>query len=132
MNISEILAGLSASESEAIASSGPPQWKGVAGQVFEAGDDQMVEVMNAGSWLQSKGAVAISEVARKVYSIKDARRARARPAGTACPCAPGQTWRRGRDKGSFLRAIQEEASIALGWLRRRIWPRSPRKVTGRC
>ncbi len=120
MNISEILAGLSANESKLLLALDRLNGKASPEQVFEAGDfDQMVEVMNAGSWLQSKGAVAISEVARKVYSIKDAgvlgrglpeRRALALLAKHG---GEGEI----KDLSSVL--SKEEASIALGWLRRK-------------
>jgi len=72
MNASEILTGLSANESKLLLALDRLNGRADPEQIFEAGDfTQLVEVMNAGSWLQAKGAVVISEVARKVYSIKD-------------------------------------------------------------
>ena len=72
MNVSEILEGLSANEAKLLLALDRLNGKGTPDQVFAAGGfEQPVEVMNAASWLQSKGLVQVSEVARKVYSIKD-------------------------------------------------------------
>ena len=120
MNASEILAGLSANESKLLLALDRLHGKAAPEQVFEAGGfSQMVEVMNAGSWLQAKGAVEISEAARKVYSIRDASvLERGLPERRAICLLAG----RGGDGEMADLAAQltkEETSIALGWLRKK-------------
>ena len=120
MNASEILAGLSANESKLLLALDRLHGKAAPEQVFEAGGfSQMVEVMNAGSWLQAKGAVEISEVARKVYSIRDASvLERGLPERRAIRLLAD---RGGDGEMADLAAelTKEETSIALGWLRKK-------------
>jgi phenylalanyl-tRNA synthetase alpha chain len=120
MNASEIREGLSANEARLLLALNRLNGHATPEQAFEAGGfEQLVEVMNAGSWLQSKGLVRISEVARKVYSLK----------GTAI-LGKGLPERRAlkllADKGGEMdmkdlsQAVdREEVSIALGWLRKK-------------
>lgn len=120
MNTSEILEGLSANEARLMLALNRLNGRATPEEVFEAGGfGQLVEVMNAASWLQSKEAIQISEVARKVYSL------RSREA-----IEKGLPERRALklldDKGGEMdmkdlsSAVgKEEVSIALGWLRKK-------------
>ena len=120
MNASEILTGLSANESKLLLALDRLNGRADPERIFETGGfSQLVEVMNAGSWLQSKGAVVISEVARKVYSIKDrAVLDRGLPERHAIRLLAD---RGGEGEMSDLAAemSKEETSIALGWLRKK-------------
>ena len=120
MNASEILSGLSANESKVLMALDRLSGRATPEQVFEAGGfGQLVEVMNAGSWLQAKGAVAISEVARKVYSIKDREvLERGLPERRAIQMLAD---RGGQSEMKDLSEVlgKEEVSIALGWLRKK-------------
>ncbi|HNX46942.1 MAG TPA: phenylalanine--tRNA ligase subunit alpha, partial [Methanomassiliicoccales archaeon] len=72
MNATEVLEGLSHSEKKVLVALQKLEGRASPEKVFEAGDfQQLVEVMNASSWLQSKGAVEIEESARKAYALKD-------------------------------------------------------------
>ncbi len=71
MNAKEILEGLSYQEKRVLLTLN--QLNGIASpeRIFEAGQfEQLVEVMNAASWLQAKGLVTVKESARKCYSLK--------------------------------------------------------------
>jgi len=72
MNATEVLEGLSHSEKKVLVALQKLEGRASPEKVFETGDfQQLVEVMNASSWLQSKGAVEIEESARKAYALKD-------------------------------------------------------------
>ncbi len=72
MNATEVLEGLSHSEKKVLVALQKLEGRASPEKVFEAGDfQQLVEVMNAASWLQSKGAVEIEESARKAYALRD-------------------------------------------------------------
>ncbi|HSA35619.1 MAG TPA: phenylalanine--tRNA ligase subunit alpha, partial [Methanomassiliicoccales archaeon] len=72
MNATEVLEGLSHSEKKVLVALQMLEGRASPEKVFETGDfQQLVEVMNASSWLQSKGAVEIEESARKAYALKD-------------------------------------------------------------
>ena len=120
MNSAEILAGLSANESRLLLSLDCLNGKATPEQVFEEGDfAQLVEVMNAGSWLQAKGAVIISEISRKIYSIKDEsiieRGLPERKAINILSSKGGVA-----DMNDLAAQMpKDEISIALGWLRRK-------------
>ena len=120
MNASEILTGLSANESKLLLALDRLNGRADPKRIFEAGGfSQLVEVMNAGSWLQSKGAVVISEVARKVYSIKDrAVLDRGLPERRAIRLLAEKGGE--GDMGDLAAELsKEETSIALGWLRKK-------------
>ena len=120
MKASEILEGLSANEARLLLALDRLNGRATPEKVFEAGGfGQLVEVMNAASWLQSKGALRISEVARKVYSLR-----------SKDVLAKGLPERRAlillRDhegavemKDLSAAVGKEDASIALGWLRKK-------------
>jgi len=120
MDASEILTGLSANESKLLLALDRLNGKADPEQVFEAGGfAQMVEVMNAGSWLQSKGAVTVTEVARKVYSLKGREALeRGLPERRAIQVLAEKG---GEGEMGDLAAVlsKEEVSIALGWLRKK-------------
>lgn len=72
MNATEVLEGLSHSEKKVLVALQKLEGRASPDKVFEAGEfQQLVEVMNAASWLQSKGAVEIEESARKAYALRD-------------------------------------------------------------
>jgi len=72
MNAAEVLEGLSPSEKKVLVALQRLDGRASPERIFEEGGfQQLVEVMNAASWLQSKGAVEIEESARKAYSLKD-------------------------------------------------------------
>lgn len=117
MNATEVLEGLSHSEKKVLVALQKLEGRASPEKVFEAGDfQQLVEVMNAASWLQSKGALDIEESARKAYALKD-----------RSLLEKGVPERRalvliGEKGGSLgvkdLEAAmgKEESSMAIGWL----------------
>ncbi|MBP7087484.1 MAG: phenylalanine--tRNA ligase subunit alpha [Methanomassiliicoccales archaeon] len=117
MNATEVLEGLSHSEKKVLVALQKLEGRASPEKVFEAGDfQQLVEVMNAASWLQSKGAVEIEESARKAYVLRD-----------RSLLGKGVPERRaivliGEKGGSLgvkdLEAAmgKEESSMAIGWL----------------
>ena len=72
MNAARILEGLSHQEKKVLLSLQDRSGSATPEQLFEKGDfEQLVEVMNASSWLQSKGLIRIEEQALKQYAIND-------------------------------------------------------------
>jgi phenylalanyl-tRNA synthetase alpha chain len=120
MNAAEVLEGLSPSEKKVLVALQRLDGRASPERIFEEGGfQQLVEVMNAASWLQSKGAVEIEESARKAYSLKDRSLAE-----------KGVPERRalmllGEQDGSLgVKALEtalgkEESSMAIGWLLRK-------------
>ena len=89
-------------------------------EIFEAGGfSQQVEVMNASSWLQSKGLVTIKERAKRQYSLRDrAVLERKLPERRALDLLQ----RRGGsiDSKELSEVLgPEEVPIAIGWLKRK-------------
>ncbi len=120
MTASEIIEGLSANEARLLLALNRLNGPATPEQVFETGGfEQQVEVMNAGSWLQAKGAVQVSEVARKVYSLKGKavleKGLPERRTLTLLDQRGGEIEM--KDLSSELG--REDASIALGWLRKK-------------
>lgn len=118
MNVSEILEGLNANESRlllALASKGRPT---SPEEIFSAGAfDQLVEVMNAASWLNAKGLITLSETSFKCYSLK-------KPLDAPLPERRALDYilnHGGQIEMSDLsKAVDaSEVSIALGWLRKK-------------
>lgn len=117
MNATEVLEGLSHSEKKVLVALQKLEGRASPEKVFEAGEfQQLVEVMNASSWLQSKGALEIEESARKAYALRD-----------RSLLEKGVPERRaivliGEKGGSLgvkdLEAAmgKEESSMAIGWL----------------
>lgn len=67
-----MLEGLSHSEKKVLVTLQRLEGRAPPEKIFEEGGfQQLVEVMNAASWLQSKGALDIEESARKAYALKD-------------------------------------------------------------
>lgn len=120
MNTSEILEGLSANEARLMLALNRLNGRATPEEVFEAGGfGQLVEVMNSASWLQSKGALQISEVARKVYSLKSRE---ALEKGLPERRALALLDHKGgeMDMKDLSSAVgNDEVSIALGWLRKK-------------
>lgn len=120
MEASETKEGLSPQEKRLLLTLDQLEGRASAEEIFEAGDfSQMVEVMNAASWLQSKHLVEVQETARRVYSLKP-----------KAPIDRGLPERRALDHLSVLGgradmgALSEvldgqEIAIAVGWLRRK-------------
>jgi len=72
MEASEILEGLSPQEKRLILALDQLNGKASVDDIFEVGGfRQMVEVMNAASWLQSKGLVKVEETTRNLISVKN-------------------------------------------------------------
>jgi len=85
---------------------------------------QLVEVMNAASWLQSKGLVKIEERIAKKYSLRDPKSSRSplpeRVALELITQQPhGKMSMAGIKKSGRL--TEEEVSIALGWIKKKGW-----------
>ena len=117
MNAAEVLEGLSHSEKKVLATLHGLGGRASPDDIFKEGEfQQLVEVMNAASWLQSKGAVDIDESARKAYSLRD-----------RSLTEKGVPERRAMtlisEKGGSLGVKdleaamgKEESSMAIGWL----------------
>jgi phenylalanyl-tRNA synthetase alpha chain len=89
-----------------------------------SGLGQLVEVMNASSWLQAKGLVKIDEVIKSSYSLKNPQAAsRPLPERTTIEVLS----KNHKGKGSMAdlkksgKLKNEEISIALGWIRKKGW-----------
>ena len=120
MNASEILEGLSYPEKKVLITLQRMGSDITPEQLLEAGGfSQMVEVMNASSWLHSKGLVIIAESAHKVYSLKSRETIEKglpeRRAIMAIQAAGGSLRMSDLDKV----IPKEEVPIAIGWLRRK-------------
>jgi phenylalanyl-tRNA synthetase alpha chain len=90
----------------------------------KSGLTQLVEVMNAASWLQSKGLVTISESIAKSYSLKKKDAAsKPLPERTAIEILAQDFG--GRGSLSQLKKTgklkNEQIQIALGWIRKKGW-----------
>ena len=92
--------------------------------LHKSGLGQLVEVMNASSWLQAKGLVKIDEVITKSYSLKSLEVAsKPLPEKTAIEILV----RDHHGKGSMAdlkrsgKLRDEEISIALGWIKKKGW-----------
>lgn len=118
MNVSEILEGLNANESRlllALASKGKPT---SPEEIFSAGAfDQLVEVMNAASWLNAKGLITLSETSYKCYALK-------KPLDAPLPERRALEYILNNDgkieMADLSKAVDSsEVSIALGWLRKK-------------
>ena len=71
MNVSEILEGLNANESRLLLALAAQDQPMSPEEIFSTGGfEQLVEVMNAASWLNAKGLVILSETSFKCYSLK--------------------------------------------------------------
>jgi phenylalanyl-tRNA synthetase alpha chain len=94
-------------------------------QILErAGLEQLVEVMNASSWLQAKGLVKIDEAVTKRYSLKD-QEAAERPLPEKVVVETIISDFGGRASLADLKGAgrlrPEEIQIALGWIRKKGW-----------
>jgi phenylalanyl-tRNA synthetase alpha chain len=90
----------------------------------KAGLEQLVEVMNASSWLQAKGLVRIDEKVTRRYALKD-RDAVRKPlpervvAETILSDFDGKASLADIKKAGKLKS--DELQIALGWIRKKGW-----------
>lgn len=90
----------------------------------KSGLKQLVEVMNASSWLQAKGLVRIDEAISKSYKLKDpALISKPLPERIAIEILARELGGKGTvsDLKRSGRLGEEEISIALGWIRRKGW-----------
>jgi phenylalanyl-tRNA synthetase alpha chain len=120
MNASEIIEGLGPHERRLLIALDELGGKASVEEVFEAGGfTQLVEVMNAASWLQSKGLIDMLESARKVFSLKDREVSRVELPERRVLRLLEQN--EGRTEMAELSGVldKEEISIAIGWLRRK-------------
>jgi phenylalanyl-tRNA synthetase alpha chain len=118
MNPSEILEGLSYPEKKVLlaleAMGGPSAPEDI---LARGGFDQMVEIMNAMSWLSSKGLVSVEERATRFYWLKNKSAVEAglpeRRALSLLASGPMTIASLESSLG------KEKASLAVGWLRRK-------------
>ncbi len=90
----------------------------------KSGLRQLVEVMNAASWLQAKGLVRIDETITKMYSLR-----RHQAASKPLPerIAIEVLWKAHHGKGTLAdlkhgrKLKDDEVSIALGWMKKKGW-----------
>jgi len=90
----------------------------------KSGLEQLVEVMNASSWLQAKGLVKIDESITKSYSLMSPQVAtRSLPEKVALDVLLKHASGRGSmaDLKRSGKLTNEEISIALGWIRKKGW-----------
>ncbi|MCJ7463534.1 MAG: phenylalanine--tRNA ligase subunit alpha, partial [Thermoplasmata archaeon] len=89
-----------------------------------SGLGQLVEVMNASSWLQAKGLVKIDEVIKRSYSLKNPQVA-SRPLPERIAIEVLSKDHKGKGSMADLKKSgklkNEEISIALGWIRKKGW-----------
>lgn len=122
MNASEILEGLSYQEKKVLLTLQRMGSGVTPEQVLEAGGfGQLVEVMNASSWLQSKGLVTITERAQKLYSLKDVKKEKPSTLPERLVLQQIQLIDGTKALLSKIESIvgKQEASIALGWMKRK-------------
>ncbi|MCG7844432.1 MAG: phenylalanine--tRNA ligase subunit alpha, partial [Methanomassiliicoccales archaeon] len=117
MKAAEVLEGLSHSEKKVLVTLQKLEGRAPPEKIFEEGDfQQLVEVMNAASWLQSKGALEIEESARKAYSLKDRSLVE-----KGVPERRALTLISQKDGSLGVKDLEiamgkEESSMAIGWL----------------
>ncbi len=120
MDVSEIIEGLSSNEKRLLITLSGMKDESSAQQVFETGDfSQMVEVMNAASWLESKGLLNLRESVKKFYSLSG-------PEDEPDKLPERQALDLLEERGGSI-SIEEmqqemdgnEASISIGWLKRK-------------
>lgn len=90
----------------------------------KSGLNQLVEVMNASSWLQAKGLIKIDERIVSSYALKDPKIASTPlPERVAIEVLSSAHGGRGSmaDLKRSGRLRNDEISIALGWIRRKGW-----------
>ncbi len=89
-----------------------------------SGLGQLVEVMNASSWLQAKGLVKIDEVIMRSYSLKKPQAA-SRPLPERVAIEVLSKDHKGKGSMADLkrsgRLKDEEIAIALGWIKKKGW-----------
>ncbi len=89
-------------------------------RVFEAGHfQQLVEVMNASSWLQSKGLIEIKESAQKYFSLRSRN-----ILDQGLPERKALQFIGSKDGRSTISELEQgigksDASLAIGWLKRK-------------
>ncbi len=89
-----------------------------------SGLSQLVEVMNASSWLQAKGLVKIDEAIKRSYSLKKPKVA-ARPLPERVAIQVLSKDHKGKGSMADLKKSgklkDEEIAIALGWIKKKGW-----------
>lgn len=118
MNVSEILEGLNANESRLLLALAAQDQPMSPEEIFSTGGfEQLVEVMNAASWLNAKGLVILSETSFKCYSLK-------KPFDEPLPERRALSYILAHggeiEMSELSQAVDDsETSIALGWLRKK-------------
>ena len=120
MNAPQVLDGLSNHEKKVLLTLQKTGDGASPEKVLEAGGfTQLVEVMNAANWLQSKGLIAIEESSQKVYSLKAKE-----VVDKGLP--ERQALKLLGSSGGQIKMVELEAGlakgdvpIAIGWLRRK-------------
>ena len=120
MNAPETLQGLSQQEKRVLLALRTAPAAVEAEQIFSSGGfGQLVEVMNAASWLQSKGLIKIEEKASKLYSLRErsilSTGLPERRALTALSAAGGKLPLSELD----VQLGKEISGLAIGWLKRK-------------
>ena len=89
-----------------------------------SGLEQLVEVMNASSWLQAKGLVRIDEAITRTYSLKNKQVAK-KPLPERVAIGILAKDHNGRGSMADLKKsgqlTNDEIAIALGWIRKKGW-----------
>jgi phenylalanyl-tRNA synthetase alpha chain len=87
------------------------------------GFDELVEVMNAASWLQSKGLVSIEEKVKSYYSLAKKQWAtKSLPERRALKALRKARGRMDLDTlQKSARLSPKETQIAIGWMKRKAW-----------
>ncbi|MCG7840596.1 MAG: phenylalanine--tRNA ligase subunit alpha [Methanomassiliicoccales archaeon] len=117
MKATDVLEGLSYSEKNVLVTLQRLNGRASPDKVFEEGGfQQLVEVMNAASWLQSKGALEIEESARKTYCLKDRSLVeKGVPERRALIAISQKTGSMGVKELESVMG-KDESSMAIGWL----------------
>jgi phenylalanyl-tRNA synthetase alpha chain len=120
MSTSQLLEGLSYPERKVLLTLNQLNGSATPERVFEVGGfQQQVEVMNAASWLQSKGLIEINESAKKWYSLRSRSILE-----NGLPERKALNYLTTKDNKATIAQLEEgigksDASLAIGWLKRK-------------
>jgi phenylalanyl-tRNA synthetase alpha chain len=124
MTVNELVSQLSYLEKKVLAALRDLN-RGSPEEILErSGLEQLVEVMNASSWLQAKGLVKIDETVTRRYSLKDrdvVRRTLPEKAVVETILSDFDGKASLADLKGTGRLKTEEIQIALGWIRKKGW-----------
>ncbi|OPY31282.1 MAG: Phenylalanine--tRNA ligase alpha subunit [Methanomassiliicoccales archaeon PtaU1.Bin124] len=120
MSASQLLEGLSYPERKVLLTLNQLNGSASPERIFQVGEfQQQVEVMNAASWLQSKGLIEIQESAKKWYSLRSAA-----VLDNGLPERKALDFIGKHDNKSTIAQLEEgigkaDSSLAIGWLKRK-------------